>query len=130
MSYFPYRYGQAYLAYIGGKYGDVAVANLFKLSGRVGVDSAFVYTLGITADSLSTEWIDTIKEIYLPLTADRDSMEQAGRKVLASDIDSGTMNIAPVVSPDGQYVAYLSEKDLFEINLFIADANTGKSFAV
>ncbi len=126
MSYFPYRYGQAYLAYIGGKYGDVAVANLFKLSGRVGVDSAFVYTLGITADSLSTEWIDTIKETYLPLTADRDSMEQAGRKVLASDIDSGTMNIAPVVSPDGQYVAYLSEKDLFEINLFIADANTGE----
>jgi len=126
MSYFPYRYGQAYLAYIGGKYGDVAVANLFKLSGRVGVDSAFVYTLGITADSLSTEWIGAVKDAYLPLTADRDSMAQAGREVLSSNIDSGEMNIAPVVSPDGQYVAYLSEKDLFEINLFIADANTGK----
>lgn len=126
MSYFPYRYGQAYLAYVGGKYGDVAVANLFKLSGRVGVDSAFVYTLGIDADSLSNEWISNVKEAYLPLTAERDSMEQAGREVLSSDIDSGDMNIAPVVSPDGQYVAYLSEKDLFEINLFIADANTGK----
>jgi len=125
MSYFPYRYGQAYLAYVGGKYGDVAVANLFKLSGRVGVDSAFVYTLGITADSLSKEWISTVKDTYLPLTTDRDSLAQAGREVLSSNIDSGDMNIAPVVSPDGQYVAYLSEKDLFEINLFIADANTG-----
>jgi len=125
MSYFPYRYGQAYLAYVGGKYGDVAVANLFKLSGRVGVDSAFVYTLGITADSLSQEWISTVKDTYLPLTTDRDSLAQAGREVLSSNIDSGDMNIAPVVSPDGQYVAYLSEKDLFEINLFIADANTG-----
>ena len=54
--YFPYRFGQAYMAYIGGKYGDAAVANLYKLAGRAGVDSAFVYTLGITTDSLSTEW--------------------------------------------------------------------------
>ncbi len=126
MSYFPYRYGQAYLAYIGGKYGDVAVANLFKLSGRVGVDSAFVYTLGITADSLSTEWIGAVKDTYLPLTEGRDDNAAAGREVLSKDIDSGDMNIAPVVSPDGQYVAFLSEKDLFEINLFIADTNTGE----
>ena len=126
MSYFPYRYGQAYLAYIGGKYGDVAVANLFKLSGQVGVDSAFVYTLGITTDSLSTEWIATVKDTYLPLTEGRDENEKAGRLVLSKEIDSGNMNLSPVVSPDGQYVAFLSEKDLFEINLFIADANTGE----
>ena len=126
MSYFPYRYGQAYLAYIGGKYGDSAVANLFKMSGQVGVDSAFVYTLGITSDSLSTEWIQTVKDTYLPLTVDRDSADVAGRRVLSPDMDAGKMNIAPVLSPDGQYVAFLSEKDLFEINLFIADANTGE----
>ena len=126
MSYFPYRYGQAYLAYIGGKYGDVAVANLFKLTGRVGVDSAFVYTIGIDADSLSNEWSAAVKEAYLPLTEDRDDPDKAGREVLSREIDSGDMNVSPVVSPDGQYVAYLSEKDLFEINLFIADANTGK----
>ena len=126
MSYFPYRYGQAYLAYIGGKYGDAAVANLFKLSGRVGLDSAFVYTLGITADSLSTEWIQTVKDTYLPLTEGRDDSSEAGRLVLSSQMDAGKMNIAPVLSPDGQYVAFLSEKDMFEINLFIADANTGE----
>ncbi|MEQ9103314.1 MAG: basic secretory protein-like protein [Rhodothermales bacterium] len=126
MSYFPYRYGQAYMAYVGGKYGDAAVANLFKLSGRVGVDSSFVYTLGITADSLSNEWIQTVKDTYLPLTEGRTPADSAGRKVLASDIDAGDMNISPMISPDGQYVAFLSEKDLFNINLFIADANTGK----
>jgi Tol biopolymer transport system component len=126
MSYFPYRYGQAYLAYIGGKYGDAAVANLFKLGGKTGVDSAFVYTLGITADSLSTEWIETIKDTYLPLVENRTPAKDAGRRVLAKDIDAGDMNISPVISPDGQYVAFLSEKDLFKINLFIADAETGK----
>ena len=125
--YFPYRYGQAYLAYIGGKYGDAAVANLFKMGGRTGLDSAFVYTLGITADSLSIEWIQAIKDAYLPLMEGRTPPEEAGRRVLAKDLDAGKLNISPSLSPDGQYVAYLSEQDLFNINLFIADAETGKT---
>jgi len=124
--YFPYRYGQAYLAYIGGKYGDAAVANLYKLGGLVGVDSAFVYTLGITTDSLSHEWAQATKDAYLPLTVDRVAASDAGRLVVSKEQEGGNVNISPVVSPDGQYVAFLSEKDLFSINLFIADANTGK----
>ena len=125
--YFPYRYGQAVLAYIGGKYGDAAVTNLFKMSGRTGVDTAFVYTLGITADSLSREWADVIKGAYLPLMEGRVHPDSAGRRLLAADISGGDLNISPVVSPDGQYVAYLSERDVFHINVFIADAETGKT---
>lgn len=124
--YFPYRYGQAILAYVGGKYGDQAVANLFKLGGRTGLDSAFVYTLGIKADSLSKEWIAAVKDTYLPLAEGRTPADSAGRKVLAEDIDAGEINVSPVVSPDGNYVAFLSERDLFAFNLFIADATTGK----
>src|ERR1700743_526069 len=41
------------------------------------------------------------------------------------DKNSGKMNIAPAVSPDGKYVAFLSEKNLFTIDLFLADAKTG-----
>ncbi len=125
--YFPYRYGQAYMAYIGGKYGDPAVANLFKLGGRTGLDSAFVYTLGITADSLSNEWIAAVKEAYLPLTEGRTPADQAGRLVLSEDEGAGRLNLSPALSPDGKYVAYLSEQDLFNINLFIADAETGRT---
>ena len=125
--YFPYRYGQAYLAYIGGKYGDPAVVNLFKLGGRTGVDSAFVYTIGITADSLSTEWAAAIKDAYLPLMEDRVHPDSAGQMILSKDISGGSLNLSPSVSPDGQYVAYLSERDVFNINLFIADAETGRT---
>lgn len=125
--YFPYRYGQAYLAYIGGKYGDAAVVNLFKMGGRTGVDSAFVYTLGIKADSLSSEWAAAINSAYLPLMEGRVHPDSAGRMVLSGDISGGDLNLSPVVSPDGQYVAYLSEKDVFNINLFIADAETGRT---
>ena len=124
--YFPYRFGQAYMAYIGGRFGDVAVTNLFKLSGRVGVDSAFVYALGISADSLSNDWIRSVKDSYLPLMEGRDHPEEIGRRVLASDRGGGDINIAPALSPDGRLVAFLSERDIFNINLFVADAETGE----
>ena len=125
--YFPYRYGQAYLAYIGGKYGDAAVTNLFKLGGRVGVDSSFVYTIGITADSLSVEWAQAIRDAYLPLMDTRTHPDSAGTPILSEERSGGALNLSPAVSPDGKYIAYLSEKDLFNINLFIADAQTGKT---
>ncbi len=124
--FFPYRYGQAYMAYIGGKYGDTAVTNLYKLAGRTGVDAAFAFTLGVSPDSLSKEWIDVVKSSYEPLMEGRTHPDSAGTRVLARDIDSGDMNISPALSPDGRYVAYLSERGLFNIDLFVADAETGE----
>ena len=124
--YFPYRFGQAYMAYIGGKYGDTAVTNLYKLAGRAGVEGAMAFTLGISSDSLSSEWIDAVKTGYEPLMEGRTHPDSAGTRILAGDMDSGDMNLSPAVSPDGRYVAYLSERDLFSIDLFVADAETGE----
>ena len=124
--YFPYRYGQAYMAYIGGKYGDKTVADLYKLAGTVGLDTAIVRTLNIKTDSLSKEWQQAVKEAYLPLIEDRTPGSEAGARVISKDENGGSINLAPSVSPDGRYIAFLSERDLFSINLFIADARTGK----
>lgn len=124
--YFPYRYGQAYMAYIGGKYGDGAVTSLFKLGGRAGLDSALVYTIGITPDSLSKEFIQVVKDTYLPQLKGRTPADSAGRRLLAEDMHAGSMNISPAISPDGKYIAFISERDLFHVNLFIADAETGR----
>ena len=47
-------------------------------------------------------------------------------RLLARERETGGINIAPQLSPDGRYVAYLSELDLFGIDLFLADAETGE----
>jgi Tol biopolymer transport system component len=36
------------------------------------------------------------------------------------------MNLSPSLSPDGKYLAFFSEKDVFTLDLFLADAETGK----
>ncbi len=124
--YFPYRYGQAYMAYVGGKYGDAAVTDLYKLSGRVGVDSAFVYSLGITTDSLSAEWKQSVRDTYLPKTKGRTSVDSIGNAVIGTPGEDNQLNISPAVSPDGRYVAFISRRNIFNTNLFVADTETGK----
>lgn len=125
-NYFPYRYGQAYMAYIGGKYGDAAVTDLYKLSGRVGVDSAFVYSLGISADSLSREWKESVRSAYLPATKERTPVDSVGSQVVGTPGGKNELNISPAVSPDGRYVAFISRQNIFTTNLFVADTETGE----
>ena len=57
-----------------------------------------------------------------------DSFPQldSATRLLARERETGTINIAPQLSPDGRYVAYLSELDLFGIDLYLADAETGE----
>jgi Tol biopolymer transport system component len=148
--FFPYRYGQAFWAYVGGTYGDEGAVNLFKTSLSMPLDSAIVAVTGLTPDSLSARWGRQVADTYAPLIAgmaappypnaepdddeepgiiDVDTLElatMAGRRVLAPDLDGGNVNVSPAVSPDGRYVAFLSERDLFGIDLFLADAQTGE----
>jgi len=124
--YFPYRYGQAYSAYIGGKYGDAAVTDLYKLSGRVGVDSALVYSLGITADSLSSEWKQSVRDTYLPRTKGRTPVDSVGEAIIGTPGAENQFHVSPSVSPDGRYVAFISRQNLFNTNLFVADTETGE----
>ena len=128
-AYFPYRYGQAYLAYIAGKYGDQAVTNLYKRGGQVGLDSAYVQLFGVSADSLTREWGAATREAYAPLMEGRTPPDSLGQPVLTPETSGGKTNIAPALSPDGRYVAFISERSLFNFNLYVADAETGEVIA-
>jgi len=123
--FFPYRYGQALWAYIAGRWGDRAVTELYRFSTRAGWEGALQRVLGTNNERLSQDWIASIRATYLPVIAGRQRPQDAGDRVLYSD-DIGAMHLSPVVSPDGRYVAYYARHDLFSIDLYVADAVTGK----
>lgn len=124
--FFPYRYGQALWAYVGGRWGDRAVTELYKTALRQGWQRGLKRVLGMDENQLSQEWMTSIRESYLPMMQGRDRAEDIAETVLSQDIDAGDMNVGPVVSPDGSRVAFFSERDLFEVKLFVADAHTGE----
>lgn len=123
--YFPYRWGQAFWAYVTGVYGDEAIRPLFENTAKYGLKYAVPRTLGIPLDSLSEGWRSTLKN-HFGRWAIKGKKEDLPGKTLLDDDNAGYMNISPVLSPNGKYVIFLSEKNLFTTDLFLADAKTGK----
>ncbi|MBI2073479.1 MAG: PD40 domain-containing protein [Gemmatimonadetes bacterium] len=124
--FFPYRYGQALWAYVGGRFGDDAVGKVLKASRRGDVKFAFQQALRQSADSIVLQWQEATKEAFAPLKDATQPPADYGREVIVADKNTGGYNIAPVLSPDGSKLVFLSSRDLFSIDLYLADATTGK----
>lgn len=124
--FFPYRYGQALMAYIGGRWGDGVMGALYRQAGRVGVEGAFQNVLGITGEDLSEDWASRLRETFEEPVAERTPPGEAGERILTRETVGGRLNISPALSPDGRYVAFFSERGLFSVDLFVADAETGE----
>jgi len=122
--YFPYRYGQAFWAYVGSTYGDTVIVPFFKNTAKYGYQAAIKYTFGYDERTLSNLWRTSIENAYKPLLTDTAQIPKG--KMIIDNKNGGNMNVSPTISPNGKYVAFLSERDLFSIDLFLADAQTGK----
>ena len=122
--YFPYRYGEAFWSYLSSTYGDSIVVPFFKNTARYGLQYGIRRTFGYDDKTLSTLWKNAIISSYQPYLKDTAQVP-AGAKIIDSK-NSGSLNVAPAISPDGKYLAFLSEKNLFSIDLFLADARNGR----
>lgn len=123
--YFPYRWGQAFWAYVGGRWGSREAVKLYVNALVHGIEPAMEEVLGISADELFTDWHVAIRNAARPVI-DRYGAGPEGRPLIAAGDEGASLNVAPAVSADGRRLAFLSSRDLFEIDLFVADADTGE----
>ncbi len=171
--YFPYRWGQAFWAFVAGRWGDEAVGKVLKVAGRSGnPEGALEVVLQTTIAEINREWHQSIYDAYASVATDvvdpslvqrpalppepedplfpeerpepppedlpdEDEREEIARAVFAAQHHgarvlfadwkgAGTLNVGPALSPDGSRIVFLSEKDLFAIEMFLADVETGK----
>ncbi len=124
--YFPYRFGHAFFAFVGGTYGDEVIGDLLRQATRSDWATASAQILGISPDTLSARWRDAVTAHYGPLMEDRTPPGEAGTLLLSPETGAGRQNLSPSLSPDGRYVAFISERDLFTLEIFLADAQTGE----
>ncbi|MDR0786603.1 MAG: peptidase S9 [Gemmatimonadota bacterium] len=124
---FPYRWGQALWAYVGGRWGDAAIGQILKLTGQgVPYPTAFERVLNTTLEELSGDWHASIRRSYLPMLADRPEAREIAEGLITGERRGGSLNIAPVLSPDGQWVVFLSELDNLDVEIHLANARTGE----
>ncbi len=148
--YFPYRWGQAFWSYVGGRWGDETVSRLMNSVGRVGdYQTLLEKTLKISIKQLGSDWQAAIKAAYDPLLSTEEQkvvltrtatppppegapgltqLQDRSSRVLIKGKEEGSYNISPSLSPDGKSLIFFSTRDLFSIEMYEADAQTGKVF--
>lgn len=125
--YFPYRYGEAFWAYIGGRYGDDKIGKIMRAGAHSGDALAAISSvLGVSADRVSTEWKQALDTRNKPILQATNPPNQNGRVLVPSKEGTGELNVSPAMSPDGKYMTFLSERSLVSIDLYLADARTGQ----
>jgi hypothetical protein len=139
--YFPYRYGQALMAYIGARFGDEAVVRYFMAAGTVGPKMPSSARSASRPNSFSPTGPNP-RELYNPIIEARamdlgtpiigrkptvpEPRKEGEKRKRRPRRTSSELNIGPALSPDGRYLAFLSARELFSIDLFLADAKSGQ----
>jgi Tol biopolymer transport system component len=74
--------------------------------------------------TFSSKWQESLRTGYSDYI--KKATQTPAGKELINKLNGGKMNVVPSISPDGKLVAFWSEKNLFSIDLFVADVETGK----
>lgn len=124
--YFAYRGGQSVFYYIANKYGREKIGELInkvKASGNVeeGIKSA----IGLTIEELNDRWEKDIKKTFWPDIAVRKDPDEFSKRLTDHRDDGGFYNTSPAISPQGDKIAFLSNRDYY-FDVYLMNALDGK----
>ena len=124
---FPYRYGHALWAYIGQKWGDEVIGAILQATMTGGDRAGVPPGPGpLPRPPLATSGATRCRPWYLPQIAEHQKARQFARVVLDKKQSGGTLHVSPQISPDGRRIVYLSERNFFFVDLYLADAESGR----
>jgi hypothetical protein len=124
--YFPYRYGHAFWAYVGGRYGDAMVPKLLRAAAKTGDPArAIKAELKIDSKQLSKDWHEALKAEFGPQIEAAKPAKDFGRALIPAT-KSRALNLSPALSPDGKRMLFFSERSQYSIELYVLDVETGK----
>jgi Tol biopolymer transport system component len=79
----------------------------------------------VDAKQLSEDWHAALTETYRPFVASKQPAARYG-PALVTERNGGELNVGPSLSPDGKRLVFLSSKDLFAIEMFVAEVPSGR----
>lgn len=130
--FFPYRFGESLWQYVARRWGDETIGEIMQSTPGLGIDRAFRRYIGMDLEDLGEEWKEDVQERFLPQIAELERPRKIAQQVLNPRRTGGVIPvyIAPVLSPDGNTIAYISTGSLLRaevfLDLYLANANTGK----
>ncbi len=123
-----YRFGQSIVQFIADTYGIAKVGELLKRTRRLGnVERALESTTGLTLETLSKKWQESVRKEYLPQIADYDRVELIASRLTESERDLSNFNLAVSLSPTGSQMVFISDRSMYN-DVYLASAIDGKVF--
>lgn len=120
--FYVYKEGQSVFNYIEEVYGRGKVLEILDaLATTRSEDIALDRTIGLSTRELNEEWAIYLRKHYWPLYPDKVGVEEYGRRLTDHIKDHGYYNTKPVLSPDGETIAFFSDRNgLIDIYLMSA----------
>jgi Tol biopolymer transport system component len=114
-----YKAGQSALNYIEDTYGSEKVRELlYALGSTRSGDVALERTLGLDVREFSARWKKALRKHYWPMYGEKTEADDLGRRLTDHVKDRANYNTKAVMSPDGEKIAYFSDRDGF-MSIFI-----------
>lgn len=121
--WFPYRYGQALWAYLAKQYGEDVAARALTSKASGGAVGRVTAATGVDVQMLSAGWHEWIRRSW-GVDASADGANDS-TPIISDREGGGGLNVGPSLSPDGRDLVFLSERDQYSIDVFLANAATG-----
>jgi len=108
--YYAYRGGQSVWNYIVEEYGREKIAEILnRIKTSRSIEFGFIQSLGLTTEELSERWEEALKRRYFPEVAERESAKSIAT-LMTRRGDYGTYNTSPSISPQGDKIAFITNK--------------------
>src|SRR5204862_4755774 len=82
-----------------------------------------VAVTGVRESQLTAQWHASMEAIA---SAGPDPRASSATVLVGERQGGGRLNVGPALSPDGARMVFLSERDRYAVDLYLADARTGR----
>ena len=124
--YAAYRGGQSVFFYIGQKYGDEKVGELVnKMKSKGSFEAGLESSLGLKTEDLNERWKKFLKKRFWPDISVYQDPDEFAKRLTDHKKDGGFYNTSPAMSPKGDKIAFISNRDIF-FDVYIMNSQDGK----
>ncbi len=124
--YLVYKQGQSALAYLVDRHGEDRLRDLFqRIRSSRNFDRAFQRSMGISVERFDEQWRAWLRKTYWPTVATKENPEEFARRLTDHRKDESSLNTSPAVSPQGDRIAYFSDRRQYT-DVYLMSALDGK----
>ncbi len=124
--YLVYKQGQSAIGYLVERYGEERLRDLLKrIRTMRSFDRAFQRSLGTPIDRFDEQWRSWLRKTYWPTVAVKENPDEFARRLTDHRRDASSLNTSPAVSPQGDRIAYFSDRRQYT-DIYMMSALDGK----